>query len=190
MRTWRARGIASAVVAALVGCAAIADLQDPADSTEGSDARAPEAGPATSATATTSPIDAGAPDVAQLGDGATTKDPVQPTPETCKNPGGKKNGDSCSEPSQCCSGACDQNKQCDTSCFAIGDGTCDPNKTGECCIRSYCDPEFTIVPPNFKCRACLEKGATARTAKNIFNQTVTIVASCCSGGADPEGRCK
>lgn len=182
----------------LAGCAAIANLQDPGPPEDATDAvRRGDAGGATGATGSDASrqdppltiVDAGNGDVyvPVSGDGGTVV-PIAPTP-ACKNDGGKPNGDSCSEPSQCCTGACTENKVCNSSCVAI-DSPCDPNKTGECCIRTYCSPVLrSIIPPETWCTKCLEKGAPAETAKNIFNQTVVLAYSCCSG-VQKNGTCQ
>lgn len=175
----------------LAGCAALADLRDPepddpavAARPDGSTGAAADSAPASTA----SP-DASVPD-AYTGDGATTTKPPDPTPVTCANPGKAPNGDSCGEPSQCCSGACTQTKVCDTRCFKVGEGSCDPGKTGDCCIRAYCSYVFNLLPPNFRCKACLESGVPPETVKNILTQqTIPVKESCCRGQLDSNGNC-
>lgn len=178
------------VVGLLAGCAAIANLKDPAaldDDDNGAIEKTDAAVLPGSGEEEDPPlriVDAGNGDayVELQGDGAVTREPPKDAAgAVCVVDGGLRNGDTCSQPSQCCSGACDENRQCDSTCQAL-DRKCDPNKTGECCLRTYCSPVLrTAFPFETWCTRCREKGTSAETAKNIFNQTVILAHSCCSG---------
>lgn len=177
-----------------MGCATIADLRDPAPTTEAS--------PTTTGDASASPLptsptsappaipDASIPD-AYTGDGATTTKPPDVTPPTCLNAGKAPNGDSCGQPSDCCSGACTQTKVCDSKCFKIGEGRCDPGTVGQCCIRTYCSWQLNIPSPSHRCKACIEKGLDPEKVYAILlGRDVPVLESCCSGQVDAAGKCK
>ncbi len=190
MKRWSLRAIGLGSVA-LVGCAAIANLQDPGPPEDNADAvergDASTAPPSPTSSSTGSPVtflDGG--DAAVLpGDGGTVKEDVKPTPVTCPNDAGAlKNGDRCTQPSQCCSGVCDENEQCDTSCTATGQG-CNALATGECCLGNYCSPGAFPLP---QCARCLKKDVPAETVI-IFGQTVALSRSCCSGSVK-NGMCQ
>lgn len=79
-----------------------------------------------------------------------------------------KNGDTCSQPSQCCSSKCNERKQCANDCKPQGTFNCDPTSTDSCCIGLWCNTG--------SCSACIAGGQPA--AEGIGG--VRLSQSCCS----------
>lgn len=78
-----------------------------------------------------------------------------------------KIGDNCTQPSQCCSGKCNEKRLCANDCENAGNFNCDPTSDDDCCVGLWC---------NFgSCSTCIVANQQAASPGGVPNPR-----SCCS----------
>ena len=164
----------------LAACAVIAGLDDPQavdDSTSASSSSGSvqDTGNGSSGS-TSSGGSSGTPGDSSSDDGASSSGDAQPDAPPCPL---LPNGDSCNQPSQCCSTHCNEQKKCASDCQNEGMFNCAPSTTNQCCVGLWCNNFGGCVP-------CIAGGQPAALSA-IGN--LPMPNSCCSrqlqGGTGP-----
>lgn len=166
----------------LGACAVIAGLDDPQaidDATSASSSSGSVQDTGNGSSGSTSGGSSGTPGDSSSDDGASssgTPGDAQPDVPPCTL---VPNGDSCNQPSQCCSAHCNEQKKCTADCANEGAFNCAPGSTNQCCVGLWCNNLGGCV-------ACITGGQPAALAPIV---NLPMATSCCSrqlqGGTGP-----
>jgi hypothetical protein len=168
-----------AAALALAACAVIAGLDDPAavdDGASGSSSSGSVQDTGNGSSSGGSSSGSAASDSSSDGASSSGKPAdAQPDVPACTL---LKMGDTCAQPSECCSGKCNEKRQCVTECEGAGSFNCDLASTDECCVGLWCN--------SGSCSPCIMGGQPAAQVPVI---NAPISTSCCSrqlqGGTGP-----
>ncbi|MBX3205362.1 MAG: hypothetical protein KF764_09850 [Labilithrix sp.] len=171
-----ARGIACASTLFVVAaCAAIAGVEDPGPGGESSgDPATPGAPEPTGPGATPGappPTGSSGEPAPSSDSGADASAPPAPA---CPAPR-KPNGQSCGDPSECCSDTCREDRRCATKCEGEGGG-CSFASSTDCCVGLWCGGG---TPARTRCVPCILPGQPAER-----DGPVPAERSCCSRSAN------